>query len=205
MIADWSVEVSEDSPLIAVPWELWADLRPLPRDPGDFLQALQQNLPEVRDYPELAPLLRRANTAHHLSSKVDVFPITRDEADPEIAEAGETETQHGLCSYLDLLTTQHADFLFFEQAARNAVTALSREQAHLCAVEVVVRPARLYDNDTFAWTLYAMGFGTTALQARQRWAHTASLALAALLEHLQPPQPNDATSSQLARASSSIG
>ncbi len=165
MIADWAVEVGPDCPVITAPWEDWVDLRA-----GAHGLDL---LPEVKEYPELQTPLLVTNRLGCLTVKVDVFPVTRDEVDPEIAEAGEAQTSCGLGSYLDVLTVRSeifAGFAGFEKLAKILAAGLRRVEAPCAACEIVVRPARLYDQDTFGWTVYAMGFGASGAEARERWA-----------------------------------
>ncbi len=186
MIADWTVDIGPDSPMIVVPWEGWVDpragLHPL-TGAGQTLDVLEM-LPEVRAYPELLVPMQRMNRLNCLTSKVDVFSVTRDDADPEIAEAGELETAHGLASYLDVLTVRHdvfSEFADFERLARKTAAALKQcLDLPLSSAEIVLRPARmryarLGDVSTFGWTLYAMGFGETEAQARERWSNAYGL------------------------------
>ena len=185
MIADWTVEVSPESPVLVVPWEQWTDLRSISLETSvDALVDALACIPETLLYPELVPLLRMANSPDTLTSKVDVFPVTREEVDPELAEAGPQATECGLGCYLDVLTPRlrvFPHFEHFEQAAAEAARSLRTVSAPLCCAEIVVRPAHLHDTDTFGWTLYAMGFGADAEQARTRWGLAAELTMAALL------------------------
>ncbi len=186
MIADWTVDVGPESPLIAVPWEGWIDLR---LHAGTLLSI--PNLPEVRAYPELGDLLQSANTAEISTSKVDVFPVTREEVDPEIAESGQEQTAAGLGSYLDLVAIDPGRFVAFEdfeRVAREAARTLSRTNLPLCCAEVVVRPARLYDRNTFGWTLYAVGFGPDEQAARATWSQAATVLVDTFNQALLPEQ-----------------
>ncbi len=171
MIADWTVDVGPGSPSIDVPWPGWVDLRSRPE--------LAAGLPEAALYPELLPMLHQAAL---LTSKVDVFVVTRDEVDPELAEGEPDEgTAHGLGSYLDCLCGL-LPFDAAERTARAAVQQLRTVPLARAVVEIVIRPARLYDGETFGWTLYAIGFGPSEYEARRRWSEAARAALDAL-EH----------------------
>ncbi len=162
MIADWGVEAGADSPAIEVPWAGWVDLRAYPGS----------DLSEVQAWPELAGVLRVLNEPGLLTSKVDVFPITREEADPELAEAGLAATACGLGSYVDCL--RGPDSLpECERVARAAVARLASVREERAAAEIVIRPARLYDEGAFGWTLYALGFGADTAAARAAWARAA--------------------------------
>ena len=120
LIADWSVEAAHDSPIITLPWEGWVDLHWGATAPNGAKTAggsparakaartwsreRAATLREAGCYPELLALLKAANHGPIRTAKVDVFPVTRDEVDPEIAEIGLSETAYGLGSYLDVLT-----------------------------------------------------------------------------------------------------
>ncbi len=181
MIADWTVEIGSGSPEIVVPWDGWVDLT----RPGwkDLSSAEAARIPEFAEYPELEPLLAIANNPYTLSSKVDVFSVTRQEVDPEIAEAGLLPTAFGLGSYLDLLlrppAPQHS-FGDFEQLARHLTRLLGAVDLPLTCTEVVLRRAHLYDRDTFGLTLYSMGFGPDAGAARATWQRAAVSGVACL-------------------------
>lgn len=190
MIADWSVEATAESPEIAVPWEGWVDLRPGASTPEKTPEKHTSGITEAQSFPELLELLRRANTATVLTSKVDVFPVTLDDADPELAENLPANST-GLCSYLDLLPARpesFATFTDFEQVARATARRLQAMPDQPACAEIVIRPARLYDIHTFGWTLYALGFGQRPDTARQAWEIAARITLDAMqqsiLEHL---------------------
>jgi hypothetical protein len=185
MIADWTVDVGPESPMIVLPWEGWIDLR----SDADAAWPAERaaRLTEAAQYPELLQLLEAGNRRHTATAKVDVFPVTREEVDPEIAEAGLEASAHGLCSYLDLVPTRadcFREFAAFEQVARNVAAALNDLPLSspvapplLAVAEVVVRPAHLYDRQTFGWTLYAAGFGADEVGARNAWFAAATLIL----------------------------
>ena len=178
MIAEWTVEIGPECPWIELPWEGWVDLR------GEIAAA--HGLSEVRAYPELAPLLQAANGEHTRTAKVDVFPVSREEVDPEIAEAGEEQTAFGLGSYLDVVPAR-ADalggFKAFEGVAQAAAAGLRETggpPGYVEYVEIVLRQARLYDRETLGWTLYAVGFGADARAARTAWVAAAGAAVRSL-------------------------
>lgn len=183
MIADWTVEVSAEGPWIDAPWADWVDLRWDPADPLlPWREEQAAALPEVQQFPELLAMLAVANM-NMSSTKVDVFPVTRDDVDPEISEAGEAATACGLGSYLDMLTARKdafPAFAAFEQVARRTATLLHAVALEGCCVEIVVRPARLYDEQTYGWTLYTMGFGPDEAAARTRWAEAARVSVHAV-------------------------
>ena len=164
MIADWTVEAGAESPVIEVPWPGWVDLLAHPERTAE--------LPEVQAWPELAEVLRLLNETGLQTSKVDVFPVTREEVDPELAEVGLAQTAHGLGSYVDCRRGA-AGFAECERAARAAVRQLHAMDLEHAVAEVVIRPARLYDEPAFGWSLYAVGFGADGAEARAVWAAAA--------------------------------
>ena len=191
MIADWTVEVSPESPIIVLPWEGWADLRPAPHSASQStpdVARVAASLSEVAQYPELLPILLSANGEFTLTSKVDVFAVSRDDVDPEIAEAGLEATAFGLCSYTDLLTP-HTDvfgsFGDYEALARSAAAELAQFDEPGVAIEIVIRPAQLYDSQTFGWTLYVSGFGPDPAAATARWAGASTLAMATCVKQVE--------------------
>lgn len=187
MIADWTVDISAESPRIETPWSDWCDLFWDPSTGGEWNAGRAAALPEAQAYPELLRVLRDANCRYARTSKVDVFPVSRDEVDPEIADAGHEATACGLGSYLDVLPpdVEHfAEFPVFEQTTRAAVARLKLAGGETGCVEIVLRAARLFDTETFGWTVYAMGFGPDASQSRKVWAETLCTATHALVEEM---------------------
>ncbi len=186
MIADWTVEIGAGCPVIELPWPGWVDLR----QTGTVAA-----LDEVRTYPELEDVLRAANHGAFATAKVDVFPVDRGEADPEIAEEPDADTAHGIGSYLDILWLRPIEpdaapeipFAAFEAAAREASNSLRRVVLPRATAEIVVRAARLYHRDTFGWTLYAVGFGPDAEAARRCWAAAAGAVVAAFRAAVDSP------------------
>ncbi len=183
MIADWTVELGPDAPTIDVPWPGWVDLSWSSADEDrPWHPELARALPEVQLYPELEEFLRAANGGDYRTSKVDVFTVDASEVDPELAEAGVKETAFGLGSYLDLLLLDSSlcpDVEACVAFAREFVERIRRGTLPLAAVELVLRPARLYHKHTFGWTLYSMGFGGTEKAARVCWRQAAGAALSA--------------------------
>lgn len=183
MIADWTVEIGQDCPVIELPWPGWVDLR------DEFADA--SALTEAQAYPELSPLLHSANHGAFATAKVDVFSVDRGEADPEIAEHPLEETACGLGSYLDVVWLPRGlpqpGFSAFESVARGVAAALGPVLLPLATAEIVVRAARLYHQETFGWTLYAVGFGPDAASARLRWASAARAVVAAMRDAVNAP------------------
>ncbi len=197
MIADWTVDAELESPRITVPWDGWVDLRPGMRSGTADTVALARGLAEVQAFPGLEELLASANTARMFTVKVDVFPVSREEVDPEIWEGSQQvdasgflleHTLVGFGSYLDVVlapelipaTLPSEAFSYFEEVARSAARTLEAAEHRLACAEIVVRPAQLYDRDTFGWTLYAIGFGADEAAAKAAWAPAARSLVAAL-------------------------
>jgi hypothetical protein len=188
MIADWTVEIGPGCPALELPWPGWVDLR------AGALQASATVLSEVQAYPELARMLRSANQGEFATAKVDVFPVDRSEADPEIAEHPLEQTACGIGSYLDVVWLgDGAEELFpaFEAVARAVSAALGDVSLPLGTAEIVVRAAHLYhrevSRDTFGWTLYAVGFGPDDATARQHWGRAADAVVAAFRAAVNTP------------------
>jgi hypothetical protein len=183
VIADWTVEIGPGCPVIELPWPGWVDLR------ADSAET--SALSEVQAYPELSALLHSANHAAFATAKVDVFPVDRSEADPEIADHPVEETVCGLGSYLDVVWLgsglPQPPFSAFESVARGVARALVPVLAPLTTAEIVVRAARLYHQETFGWTLYAVGFGPDAAAARLRWAVAARAIVTAMRDAVKAP------------------
>ncbi len=192
MIADWTVDAGPESPVIVLPWDGWIDLRPPSTDDparrAPSLAGSAQQVRETQRYPELLPMLRMANLGHTATSKVDIFQVQREEADPEIAEEyGLAATASGLGSYLDLVILPPAtppDFPDFEAMARRVSAALQTLEHPGCGAEIVIRPAHVFGEHTFALTLYALGFGEDQATARIRWAATALALVDTTLVHM---------------------
>jgi hypothetical protein len=176
MIADWSVEAGAGSPTIVLPWPGWVDGR----------GASVAGVAEAQAYPELKPLLALANQHPTLSSKVDVFAVTLDDADPEIADFGEAAVQHGLGSYLDFVLPQPPLAFAQAEAGTRAMAGGLKALAWASPAcsELVLRPADLWGSASWGWTLYTMGFGPTLRAARAEWAAAAQAALVAAREAL---------------------
>jgi hypothetical protein len=156
MIADWTVEIGSGCPVIELPWPGWVDLR-AGSSPADV-----ETLPEVQSRSELAALLRAANQGSFATAKVDVFPVDRSAADPEIAEQPPEQTAHGLGSYLDVVWLgdgAQPPFAVFEAVARRVSASLRDVPLALGTAEIVIRTAHLYHQGTLEKTPEAtMGF-----------------------------------------------
>jgi hypothetical protein len=188
MIADWTVEIGPGCPVIELPWPGWVDLC------AGSPQASAAGLTEVQAYPELAGLLCSANQGKFATAKVDVFPVDRSEADPEIAEHPAERTACGIGSYLDLVWLGEGvepPFSAFEVVARAVSGLLGDVSLPLGTAEIVVRAAHLYhqevSRDTFGWTLYAVGFGPDVAAARLHWGRAADAVVAAFRATVDTP------------------
>jgi hypothetical protein len=182
VIADWTVEVGPGCPVIELPWPGWVDLR------HGASRAAFAILDEVRNYPELGDVLRVANHGEFATAKVDVFPVDRSEADPEIAEEPFADTACGIGSYLDVLWLGDGQtFAACEAVSRLVAASLKHVSLPRATAEIVVRAARLYHQNTFGWTLYAVGFGPDAEAARQCWAAAAEAVIAAFRTSVNTP------------------
>jgi hypothetical protein len=214
--ADWSVEIGADLPRIVVPWfDDQADFRDPGREqrssPDEDAPAglhfvdLRQNpsalnqLSEPRRYPGLARALVAFNRSSSpvFSSKCDGFPIPREEIDPLEFDAG-LECVCGLNAYVDLVIRDFAIFASFpahEAWLRQVVARLRKHaQGRSARVDLVLRPATVFDREGFAFTLYIAAVGVDFSTAERAWEAALDAVLAALGI---PPEPAPKVESQL--------
>jgi hypothetical protein len=152
MEADWSVEIGNDLPVIAVPWEGFVDLR----IKSDSVSQIR----EVDDSPELAEALIEwnARTSPVFTSKCDCWVLASEEIDPLEFEAESIDAQKGIACYIDVLACKpelYASFSRHEAWVQSAVQALRKHVQPQARAEFVVRPA-IYETlgDGFALTVY---------------------------------------------------
>ena len=167
------MEAGPDSPSIDVPWDGWTNLFWDKSNPAlPWQEALALALPEVQLYPELSPILMLLNSLNHFTSKVDVFRVSREEVDPEIAEACSPTAAVGLGSYIDVVNAvpgRFLEFAKFEAIARATAKALTAMSGIPGGAEIVIRSASLGGSASYGWTLYAFGFGADEKEARSAW------------------------------------
>jgi len=156
MEADWSVEVGNDLPVIAVPWESFVDLRDRPE--------LIASITEVAGNEALSEALMvlNASALPVFTSKCDCWLLTADEIDPLEFEAECDDAQRGIGCYIDILSRDLAVYRSFsahEKWVRRATLSLRAMRQPQAKVEFVVRPALMLQNN--AADEVQRGFGIT--------------------------------------------
>jgi hypothetical protein len=186
MEADWSVELGADDPALEMPWSSpdgalrWQDLRRGPE--------LIRKLSECNTHPEFIEPLRTLNSPESrvLTAKCDAFA-------PELTEpAEELFGCWRMVSYIDLLfapstpsrsendfspSASNFGFALHERFARDFCARIDNgpESAAINAtVELVVRRCAYNSSssdsrDGFYFTLYVVGYGESAEEARGQW------------------------------------
>lgn len=171
MEADFSVELGRDDPALEIPWAAengprYLDLK---RNPE-----LLSELEEGQRFPELHGFLRFLNSPSSIleSAKCDAW--ASDQIHPEEKIFG-AAWKFG--SYVDLLfSDRQARFSFdeHERFARRVIELLKHVPEIPASAEFMIR--RCYyregadSRDGFYITLYVLGFGDDAEQARQQWS-----------------------------------
>jgi hypothetical protein len=174
MEADWSVELGHDDPVLEFPWaspdgsDRYVDLLRAPE--------LVSEVPEAREYPELAGFLLALNGPDSLwqTVKCDVW------LDQELGEAEQVyDATLKIASYVDLIArdvTARFSFDWHERFVKSAARSLSGEDDSI-ACEFIVRRcwysrgSRSDESDPgFYVTLFLFGYGNDECQARARWA-----------------------------------
>ncbi len=177
MDADWSVELGADDPVLEFPWsspdgpQHYVDLREHPEAVA--------NIPEARQYSELAEFLTQANadSSAWMTVKCDVW------LDDELAEAEAIyDANLKFCCYVYLIArdeTARWSFERHESWVKATAKTLSTDDDEPLACELIVRrcwyhpdgrpdPERMTAN--FYVTLYLFGYGRDEAAARAQWA-----------------------------------
>jgi hypothetical protein len=165
MVADWSVEIGPDLPVIDCSWEGFIDLR----NP----EAIDR-LEEASKHPALrrALLLLNATNSPVFTTKCDTWTLPEDEIDPYEFDASAENSAVGFASYIDLVQSDSSRFLSFawhEQWARSLTGDLRQSELQQCRAEVVVRQALAGERQGYGITLYSAGCGANATSAYQAW------------------------------------
>ncbi len=192
MEADWSVELGEGLPQLVVPWAVeglaWVDLR----SPGSDCATAVQDVALTAAQPTLAAALEKLNAegSAWFTSKCDAWIIDPEEEslDPYEFDAADLAASatpmHGCASYLDLLAREPALFSSFaaHETLLRTLTQKLRDlpQPH-ARVDLVLRAARVHEQEGFGITAYAAGCGLDRSSALQSWQHALMQWTAALL------------------------
>lgn len=168
MDAEFSVELGENDPTLAVPWKSpdgatqYVDLR---QHPERIIE-----LSEVRAFPELDDFLRSVNASRLATAKCDAWFDQLMDVDDEPFEAAIK-----CASYVDVFfhgEKQLSDFPTHESVARN-ITARLRALENIAArAELIIRRGYFEDANPgagFYWTIYTFGYGDSLQEARQAW------------------------------------
>ena len=174
MDADWSVELGRDDPALEFPWSSPDGSRHY----VDVVQSAESvcEIPEARQYPELAEFLLTLNAPSSVwqTVKCDVW------LDSELDEAELIyDAKLKCCSYVDLIardTSARFSFQHYERFVKSAAKQLSDNDERPISCELIVRRCwyqrELPDDDLtsgFYVTFYLFGYGSDEAQARVRW------------------------------------
>ncbi len=174
------VELGAEDPTLSVPWGSpngplrYFDLRRQP----DLLLYIE----EAIRYPELGEFLAHVNSERSClqSAKCDAWFTT---------ELNEEEQIYGAAgkfgSYVDLFFTapeERPSFAAHEEFTRQLTALLQRAPELPSAVEVMIRRAYFEEAEGCYFTLYVLGYGDEAEEARRHWAVSLKLVENALLQ-----------------------
>ncbi|MGH9524425.1 MAG: hypothetical protein ACRD3E_18025 [Terriglobales bacterium] len=184
MDADWSVELGDDDPTLAVPWASpdaslrYYDLRLRP----DLLLYVD----EAARFKELGEFLAAVNSKNSRlqSAKCDAWTSS------EISEAEEIYgASLKFCSYVDLFFADPAcrgDRALHEEFARRVTALLKRAPQISAAAEFIVRRAHFEDGDAvnegYYLTFELAAYGDDEEDARKRWMIALNLIANAILQ-----------------------
>jgi hypothetical protein len=182
MEADWSVELTDDDPVIVVPWAAASD------DPRrcKFVDLrlgahLIDEIEEARPVPELRAALLLLNSAASplWTVKCDTWD-SNTPMDPYEMDAGPADATLSAGSYIDLLARDgglQANFDRQERWVRAVAEALRAVPARAARVDLVLRPAQVNGVAGYGVSWFVEGCGATAQRARQAWGQALGLAL----------------------------
>lgn len=187
MLAEWSVELGGDDPVLEIPWRSddgslrFLDLK---RQPELLLE-----IPEACAYKELAIFLDWANSADSQieTAKCEVWTSIEMDADDEVF--GEALK---FSSYVDLLFASPArnSFPECEQFVQTLTRMLRQAPDLSSAAQFILR--RCLDHrkaskvsECYYITFYLHGYGADLQEGRQRWAIGLTLAQNAMKQYLR--------------------
>ncbi len=187
MLAEWSVELGANDPVLDIPWRSddgslrFLDLK---RQPELLLE-----IPEACTYEELASFLDWANSPESQieTAKCGVWSTSEMDADDEVF--GE---KIRFSSYIDLLFTSAARNSFPE--CEQFVQALTRMLRHApdlsSAAHCIVRRCVDHretskESECYYMTFYLHGYGADVQEARQRWGIGLTLVQNAIKQYLR--------------------
>jgi len=180
MECEFTVELGEDDPTLAVPWRSpdgameYVDLR-------EDLSRIDE-LSEVKEWPELGEFLRALNAGPFATAKCDAWLETLMDVDDEPYAA-----EMKCASYVDVFFVapplQFGGFAEHEAAAKGVVERIRGAEELRARAEIVVR--RVYFGEGtqepgLYWTVYVRGYGEGEETARGEWGKSLEM-LAKLL------------------------
>jgi hypothetical protein len=175
MVADWSVEIGPDLPVIDCSWEGFIDLR----NP----EAIDR-LEEASKHPALrrALLLLNATNSPVFTTKCDTWTLPEHEIDAYEFDASAETSHAGFASYIDLVQRDSARFsslAWHEQWAGSLTADLRQLEPQQGRSELVVREAIAGERQGYGITLYSAGCGADAAGAYQAWEAVLAATIAA--------------------------
>lgn len=211
MEADWSVEIGDRLPTIAVPWSAenfaWVDLRGVaPAMLAEACQKAVESIELASAQPMLEKALARLNAPDSpwLTAKCDAWQINPSETsetgereldlldpyefeahslDMDLVQSGQPLV--GCASYLDLVAVeakQCSEFSRTELQVKKLVARLRATSCSCARIDFVLRAALIGNNSGFAFTAYATGCGLNPDEAQQNWARALDLLVDTLLK-----------------------
>jgi len=190
MVAEWSVELGSNDPILEVPWRSddgsWRFLD-VKRHPELLLE-----IPEACSYEELASFLDWANSTDSPieTAKCDVWTTTEMDADDEVF--GEKVK---FSSYVDFLFASPVceSFPQYERLVQTLTRMLRQAPDLSSAAQFIVR--RCLDHresskvsEGLYITFYLHGYGADVQEARQRWGIALALAQNAMKQYFRSSQ-----------------
>ena len=184
MEADWSVELTADDPVIAVPWEApgesfrFVDLRENP-------QAIDE-IEEARREPALHSALLAINSAGSPNLDGKVRHLDERTAGKQDRSMGDG-CRPGRGGVWRRMLHRHpaarpASFAVQEQWVRVLTETLRGVELRCARIELVLRPAVVRGVAGFGVTCFVQGCGASTELAASRWAEALILALPALMQ-----------------------
>ena len=177
MDADFSIELSQEDPVLDFPWKdpagklAYVDLKRHPE--------LLPKIEEAVKFPELGEFLRTLNSPHSIleTAKCDAWATTEINAEEEIYNAS-----HKFVSYVDAVfsdievrnSSPQEALSVHENFARKLVDLLRRTPETRSSAELCIRRCYYVEDSSvregFYFTLYVSGYGDDPASALQNWA-----------------------------------
>lgn len=165
MEADWELEIGGEAPVIEAYWPGFVNLRD---EPGRL-----DEIAETEMLSGLAAALLRLNEAGSpvWTIKSDVF--VPEQVDPDELDANGDEAQFAIACYIDVLMRSGQGWnlpVKAEQSCRKLCARMREIPLRCCRVDLVVRRARVANENDLGATVYLTACGRTTVDARGRLA-----------------------------------